>query len=88
MTQKTRLKQLGRAELESLAAKAITNQERSRQASAKIRQAKKAAGLKQISIWLPAGSPAIEKIKKYADEQCEKHIASLDQRQSSSPEIK
>lgn len=78
MTRKTRLQQLGRAELEALAAKALTNRERNRQSSAKVRQAKKKAGLQQISVWLPAGSPDIEKIKKHADDLCEKHLASLD----------
>jgi len=78
MTKKTRLQQLGRTELEALAAKALTNRERSRQSSAKVRQAKKAAGLQQVSVWLPVGSPAIQKVRKYADDVCEQHLASRD----------
>lgn len=75
MTKQTRLQQLGRSELEALAEKALTIQERNRQASAKVRQAKKHAGLQQISIWVPRGSPSIEKIRKFADDLCEKHLA-------------
>lgn len=76
MTKKTRLKQLGRSELEALAEKALTNQERNRQASARVRDAKKGAGLQQVSVWLPRGSSEIDRIKKYADNLCEKHLAS------------
>lgn len=76
MTKRTRLQSLGRAELEALAQKAITNQERSRQASARVRQAKKDAGLQQISIWIPRGAGGIEKIRKFADDLCEQHLAS------------
>ncbi|WP_375263766.1 hypothetical protein [Palleronia sp.] len=84
MNEKTRLQKLGRSELEALAEKALTNQERNRQASAKVRQAKKAAGLQQISVWVPRGSPSIEKIRKFADELCEKHLAALEA-QANSP---
>ena len=78
MNEKTRLQKLGRSELEALAKKALTNQERNRQASAKVRQAKKAAGLQQISVWVPRGSPGIEKIRKFADDLCEKHLAAFE----------
>lgn len=84
MTKQTRLQSLGRSELEALAEKALTNQERNRQASAKVRQAKKEAGLQQISVWVPKGSPAIEKIKKFADDVCDKHLASREA-QANSP---
>jgi hypothetical protein len=75
MTKKTKLQQLGRAALEALAAKALTDQERNRQASAKQRQAKKQSGLQQISVWLPRGSAAIDTFKKAAEELCERHLA-------------
>lgn len=76
MKKGTRLEKLGRPELEALAGKALTNQERARQASARVRQAKKDAGLQQLSVWVPKGSPGIEQIKKYAEDLCEKHLAS------------
>ena len=76
MKEKTRLQKLGKSEIEALAEKALTNQERNRQASAKARQAKKDAGLQQISVWLPRGSKAIETFKEAAEELCEKHLAS------------
>lgn len=75
MAKKTRLQQLGRSDLKTLAEKALTNQERNRLAAAKVRKAKKEAGLQQIVLWLPQGSPAIEKVKKYADTLCEQHLA-------------
>lgn len=76
MKKGTLLEQLGRPELEALAEKALTNQERARQASARVRQAKKDAGLQQVSVWVPKGSPGIDKIKRFADDLCEKHLAS------------
>jgi outer membrane protein TolC len=76
MKKRTLLEQLGRPELEALAGKALTNQERARQASARIRQAKKDAGLQQVSIWVPKGSAGIDRIKRFADDLCEKHLAS------------
>lgn len=76
MKKGTLLQQLGRPELEALAGKAITNQERNRQASARVRQAKKDAGLQQLSIWIPKGSPGIDRIKRFAEDLCEKHLAS------------
>ena len=76
MKKGTLLEQLGRPELEALAEKALTNQERNRQASARVRQAKKDAGLQQVSVWVPKGSSGIDRIKKFADDLCEKHLAS------------
>jgi hypothetical protein len=76
MKKRTRLEQLGRPELEALAGKALTNQERARQASARVRQAKKDAGLQQLSVWVPKGSPGIDQIKRFAEDLCEKHLAS------------
>ncbi len=84
MAKQTRLQSLGRSELETLAKKALTNQERNRQASSKGRQAKKAAGLQQISVWVPKGSTAIEKIRKFADDVCDKHLASREAQSSPS----
>lgn len=83
MTKQTRLQSLGRSELEALAKKALTDQERNRQASAKVRKTKKEAGLQQISVWVPKGSPAIKKIKKFADDVCEKHLASREAQENS-----
>lgn len=87
MKKRTLLEQLGRAELEALAGKALTNQERARQASARVRQAKKDAGLQQVSVWVPKGSPAIDKIKRFADDLCEKYLASRNDRPSKSNDL-
>jgi len=76
MKKRTLLQQLGRSELEALAGKTLTTRERARQASARVRQAKKDAGLQHVSVWVPKGSPGIEKIKRFADDLCEKHLAS------------
>lgn len=67
MTKRTRLQSLGRAELEVLVQKTIKNQERNQQTSARVRQAKKDAGLPQVSIWIPRGAGAIERLWKFAD---------------------
>lgn len=76
MKKRTLLQTLGRSDLEALAGKALTDQERNRQASARARQAKKDAGLQQVSVWVPKWSPGIDRIKRFADDLCEKHLAS------------
>lgn len=76
MKKRTLLQTLGRSDLEALAGKALTDQERNRQASARARQAKKDAGLQQVAVWVPKGSPGIDRIKRFADDLCEKHLAS------------
>lgn len=75
MKKDTKIQKLGRSELEALAEKALTNQERNRQASAKIRQAKKEAGLQQISVWLPRGSSSVERFKEAAEALCDQYLA-------------
>ena len=75
MKKRTLIQTLGRSDLEALAGKALTDQERNRQASARVRQAKKDAGLQQLSVWVPRGSPGIDQIKRFADALCEKHLA-------------